>query len=79
MTLRNGIHHDTNASHLQNLLKSTVDGRAHGLALVEVDGSKSTLANALRSELEFLEKRKQISTGVFVFITGGDLKWSLTL
>jgi hypothetical protein len=55
MTLRKEIHHDANARLLQNLLKGTVDGRAHGLALVEVDSSKSTFANALRSELEFLK------------------------
>jgi hypothetical protein len=60
MTLRKEIHHDANASLLQNLLKGTVDGRAHGLALVEVDGSKSTLANALRSELEFLKKENKL-------------------
>jgi hypothetical protein len=77
MTLRKEIHHDANASLLQNLLKGTVDGRAHGLALVEVDGSKSTLANALRSELEFLKEGKQVSTDFS--LSGGILKWSLTL
>lgn len=39
---------------LQNLLESTVDRRAHRVTLVEVNGGKSTLANALRSELELL-------------------------
>jgi type V secretory pathway adhesin AidA len=67
MTLRKQTHHDANARLLQNLLKGTVDGRAHGLALVEVDGSKSALANALGSELEFLKKDKQVSTGVFFY------------
>lgn len=43
------------------------------MALVEVDGSKSTLANALRSELEFLKKDKQVSTGRF-FLSRGNLK-----
>lgn len=37
---------------LQNLLESTVDGRAHGNALVEVDGGKSTLGDTLGGELE---------------------------
>ena len=40
--------------HLQNLLEGTVDGRAHGRALVEVDGGQSALADALGGELEFL-------------------------
>lgn len=39
---------------LQNLLESTVDRRAHRLALVEVNRGHSTLADALGSELEFL-------------------------
>lgn len=40
---------------LQNLLESPVDRRAHSLALVEVNGGRSALADALRSELEFLK------------------------
>jgi hypothetical protein len=39
---------------LQDLLESTVNGRAHAVALVEVDGSKGALADALGGELEFL-------------------------
>ena len=41
-------------THLQDLLESTVDGRPHGLALVEIDGGQGTLADAFGSELEFL-------------------------
>lgn len=40
---------------LQDLLESTVNRRAHGDALVEVDGGKSALADALGGELEFLQ------------------------
>lgn len=47
-------HHHANKGHLQNLLESTVDGRAHGVALVEVDGSEGALADTGRGELEFL-------------------------
>ena len=41
---------------LQDLLEGTVNGRAHVVALVEVDGSKGALADALGGELEFLRK-----------------------
>lgn len=42
---------------LLNLLEGTVDGRPDGDTLVEVNGGKSALADALRSELEFLRKK----------------------
>lgn len=40
---------------LQNLLESTVDRGADLVALVEVNRGNGTLADALRSELEFLD------------------------
>lgn len=43
---------------LQNLLEGTVDGRPDGDTLVEVNSGKGTLADALRSELEFLRRKK---------------------
>ena len=55
--LKKPKHFNTSCSFrpLQNLLESTVDRRAHGNALVEVDGGKSTLADTLGGELEFLQ------------------------
>jgi hypothetical protein len=53
-------HHHANIRHLDDLLESTVDGGAHGVALVEVDGGKSALADTLGSELEFLVKMSKL-------------------
>lgn len=47
-------HFNVDRRPLQDLLEGTVDGRAHGGALVEVDGGNGALANALGGELEFL-------------------------
>lgn len=40
--------------HLQNLLEGTVDRGADGVALVEINRGNGALADALRSDLEFL-------------------------
>jgi hypothetical protein len=42
-------------NNLDNLLESTVDGRARLDTLVKVDGGKGALADALGGDLEFLE------------------------
>lgn len=47
-------HFDVYRRSLQDLLEGTVDGRAHGAALVEVDGGNGALADALRGEFKFL-------------------------
>lgn len=49
---------------LQNLLEGTVDGRPDGDTLVEVNGGKSALADALRSELEFLRRKKSVHENI---------------
>lgn len=41
---------------LDDLLESTVDGGSDSVALVEIDGCDSTLADAFGGELELLEK-----------------------
>lgn len=46
-------HFDISRS-LQDLLESAVDGRAHGVALVEVNGGNSALGDTSGGELEFL-------------------------
>lgn len=48
---------------LQNLLERPVNRRAHSLALVELNRGGRTLADALRSELEFLQFLAYIHTG----------------